>query len=390
MLQNTATVNADEAALSAGETANDMEFVAAGVPGERTPAAASDSSSKRKRLFAILGAVVAIGAIAYGSYWWLVGSHYVSTDNAYVDATSAQITPLISAAVVDLKVKDTQHVRAGDVLVVLDDSDERLAVAQAEAQLGQVLRRVQGYYANDGALGAQIAARDAEITSARSDLDRARSEYERRRALAEGGAVSADDLTAAENKLRNAVAALAAAQAQRHAAEGSREVNKALIAGVSVESNPEVVAARTQLDQARLNLERTIIRAPIDGIVAKNSVQVGQRVQVGAALMSIVPVDQAYVDANFKEVQLRSVRVGQPAVLESDLYGSSVKFHGHVAGLAGGTGAAFSLIPAQNATGNWIKVVQRLPVRIELDPAELRQHPLRVGLSMKATIDTAS
>jgi membrane fusion protein, multidrug efflux system len=347
-------------------------------------------TSGRKRLFAIFGAVLALGALSYGSYWWIFSSRRVSTDNAYVDATSAQITPLISAAVTELRVKDTQHVRAGDVIIVLDGADARLALSQAEAQLGQALRRVQGYFANDSALASQIAAREAEIASARSDLERTRSDYERRKALAEGGAVSAEDLTTARGRLQQATAALNAAVAQRDAAVGSREVNEALISGVPVESNPEVVAARTQLAQAHLNLDRAVIRAPIEGVIAKNSVQLGQRVQVGAALMSIVPVEQAYVNANFKEVQLARVRVGQPVELESDLYGGSVTFHGRVAGLAGGTGSAFSLIPAQNATGNWIKVVQRLPVRIELDPGELRAHPLRVGLSMKATINTTT
>jgi membrane fusion protein (multidrug efflux system) len=365
---------------------DDLKRAAGGAP-------ARDSSTRaparRKRLFAIFGAVVALGAIGYGSYWWFVGSRYVTTDNAYVDATAAQVTPLISAAVTEVKVKDTQHVRAGDVLLVLDDADARLAVQQAEAQLGQVIRRVQGYFANDTALSAQIAAREAQIASARSDLERSRAEYERRRALADGGAVSAEDLTTAQNRMHEATASLNSALAQRLAAEGSRKVNEALISGVSVEANPEVIAARTQLEQARLNLERTVIRAPIDGVIARNNVQVGQRVQIGAALMSIVPVEQAYVNANFKEVQLARVHIGQPVTLQSDLYGGAVKFHGRVAGLAGGTGSAFAIIPAQNATGNWIKVVQRLPVRIELDPAELRAHPLRVGLSMTASINTA-
>jgi len=349
-----------------------------------------DATSRRNRLFAIFGAVLALAAVGYGSYWWFVGSHYVSTDNAYVDATSAQITPLVSAAIVEVRVKDTQHVRPGDVLIVLDDADAKLAVLQAEAQLGQVTRRVQGYFANNSALAAQIAARDAEIASARSDLERARADFDRRRTLAESGSVSKEDLTTADNHLHQATAALMAAQAQRHAAEGSRDVNQALIDGVPVEANPEVIAARTQLAQAQLNLERTVIRAPIDGVIAKNTAQMGQRVQIGASLMSIVPVDHAYVNANFKEVQLAHVQVGHPVELESDLYGDSVKFHGQVVGLAGGTGSAFSIIPAQNATGNWIKVVQRLPVRIELDPAERQKHPLRVGLSMKATINTGS
>jgi membrane fusion protein, multidrug efflux system len=368
-----------------------LDDPAADTPAANDETASADAAagSKRKRLFAALGAIVAVGALCYGSYWWSVGSHYVSTDNAYVDAMSAQITPLVSAAVVSVPVKDTQYVKVGDVLVVLDDADARLAVDQAQAQLAQVEHRVQGYFANDGALAAQIRARDADIASARSDLDRAQTDFARRKALAAVGAVSADDLTAADNKLRNAIASLAAAEAQRVAAQGSRAVNNALISGLSVEANPEVKAARTQLVQAQLNLDRTVIRAPIDGVIAQNTVQIGQRVQVGAALMSVVPVDQAHVNANFKEVQLRRVRVGQPVSLEADLYGGSIIYHGRVAGLAGGTGSAFSLIPAQNATGNWVKVVQRLPVRIELDRDELRRHPLRVGLSMKATIDTA-
>ncbi len=354
------------------------------------PVQQRDTGAKRKRLFGIFGAVLAVTAVGYGCYWWVVKSHYVSTDNAYVEATSAEITPQVSAAVTEVRVKDTQHVHAGDVLVVLDNADSRLAVSQAQAQLGQVTRRVEGYFASDAALAAQIHARAAEIDSTRSDLERARADYQRRKALSEGGAVSTEDLTTAENRLRQATAAMNSAQAQLRAAEGTRRATEVLIAGASVEDNPEVIAARTQLAQATLNLDRTVIRAPIDGVVAKRTVQVGQRVQVGASLMSIVPVDQAYVNANFKEGQLERVRLGQPVELQSDLYGGSVKFHGRVTGLAGGTGSAFSVIPAQNATGNWIKVVQRLPVRVELDPKELSAHPLSVGLSMKAVINTAS
>ena len=356
----------------------------------KSPAQQPETGAKRKHLFGIFGAVLAVAAVGYASYWWLVKSHYVSTDNAYVEATSAEITPQVAAAVSEVRVKDTQPVHAGDVLVVLDNADATLAVSQARAQLGQVTRRVEGYFASDAALAAQISARTADIASARSDLERAQADYQRRSALAEGGAVSAEDLTTAENRLRQAAAAMNSAQAQLRAAEGTRRATEVLIAGVSAEENPEVVAARTQLEQANLNLDRTIIRAPMDGVVAKRSVQVGQRVQVGASLMSIVPIDQAYVNANFKEGQLERVKLGQPVELESDLYGSSIRFHGRVAGLAGGTGSAFSIIPAQNATGNWIKVVQRLPVRIEIDPKELSAHPLSVGLSMKAVIDTAS
>jgi membrane fusion protein (multidrug efflux system) len=348
------------------------------------------SSHRRKRLFVVLGVVVLLAALGYGAYWWFIGSRYISTDDAYVDANVAQITPLVAAAVTELRVKETQHVTAGQVLVELDSADARLAVLRAEAQLGQAIRRVQGYVATDAELAAQIASREANIASARSDVQRAQSDVQRRQALMRGGAVSKEDLTTAENHLREATAALNAAQAQLQAAQGARDANKALIAGVPVQNNPEVVAARAQFEQAKLDLQRTVIRAPMDGVIAQNTVQLGQLVQVGSSLMSVVPISRVYVDANFKEAQLRHMRIGQPVELVSDIYGSAVKFHGHVAGLAGGTGSAFSVIPAQNATGNWIKVVQRLPVRIELDPRELHKYPLRVGLSMTATADTAS
>jgi len=344
----------------------------------------------RKRMFMILGGVVVAGAVGYGAWWTLVGSRHVTTDNAYVEASTAQITPLVSAAIKRVAVMDTQRVRAGDILLELDDSDARLALAQAEAELAQAESRVRGYYANDEALGSQVAARAALVASARSDLERARAEYDRRKALAQSGAVSGEELTSAETGLHAAEAALLSAQAQVKSAQGSREVNTALIAGNGgVAGNPEVARARAKVEQARLDLERTVIRAPIDGVIAKNTAQLGQRVQVGAPLMAVVPVDRAYVNANFKEIQLREVRVGQPVELESDLYGGSVTYHGKVVGLAGGTGSAFSLIPAQNATGNWIKVVQRVPVRIALDPAELKANPLRVGMSMKATVNVA-
>jgi membrane fusion protein (multidrug efflux system) len=218
----------------------------------------------------------------------------------------------------------------------------------------------------------------------------------RRQALSASGAVSGDELTQAQNSFAMAQAALQSAKAardqavaQKAAAIGQRSVNKALFEGASVDANPEVAAARAKVEQAELNLARTRITAPIDGVIAKNAVQVGQQVQPGQMLMSIVPISSVYVNANYKEAQLRKVRLGQPAVLTADLYGGSVKYHGKVVGLGGGTGAAFSLIPAQNATGNWIKVVQRLPVRIALDPRELEQHPLRVGLSMDADIDVS-
>jgi membrane fusion protein (multidrug efflux system) len=359
-------------------------------------------TGKRKRLFMIFAAVILVVMLGTLIWFWITAGE-VTTDNAYVDADVAQVTPLYGGPVAAAYVSNTDVVKKGQVLVVLDDADAKLGLAEAQAQLGQVQRKVQGYFANDAALGGQVSSRDADIAhaaaqlaSAEADFARARVELTRRQALSASGAVSGDELTQAQNAFSTAQAALAGAKAaraqavaQKTAAIGERSVNSALIEGASPEANPEVAAARAKVAQAALNLERTRITAPMDGVVIKNAVQVGQQVQPGQTLMTIVPIEAVYVNANYKEAQLRNVRLGQPAVLTSDLYGGSVKYHGTVVGIGGGTGAAFSLIPAQNATGNWIKVVQRLPVRIALDPAELRAHPLRVGLSMNADIDVS-
>ena len=365
---------------------------------------AKKPTSRRRLLLTLLAVAVLVGAIGYGLYALLIGSRYVTTDNAYVGADVAEVTPLVSGQVQAIPVVETETVRRGQPLVILDPADARIAVDQASAALAQAQRQVQGYFANDTALAAQVSARratiaqaDAQIASARSDLERARTDLSRRQALSASGAVSGDELTQAQNRFTEAQAALAAAQASRASAQagvaqasGSRQVNQALIAGTSLADNPDVLAARARLAAAQLALTRTVIAAPLDGVVTKKAVEVGQQVQPGTVTMQIVPTRQMYVDANFKEVQLAKVRVGQPVTLTSDLYGGSVKFHGRVRGLSGGTGSAFSLIPAQNASGNWIKIVQRLPVRINLDPDELARHPLRVGLSMKASIDTAN
>ena len=366
------------------------------------PVAADAKSATRRKLFRILGGVVATAAIIYAAYWFFIGRNSVSTDNAYVGANSAQVTALTSAAITAIHVGETDSVKAGDVLIELDAADAKLALAQAEAQLATTERRVAGYYAQQGALqaqlnarGADIAAADARVASAEADLTRARINLDRRKALVASGAVSGDELTSAQNAQATATAALAVARATRaestaqvSAAQGSKAVNSALIVGTPTE-NPEVRNARAAVEKARLDVERTVIRAPIVGIVAKKTAQVGQRVAPGASLMSIIPVETAFVDANFKESQLNKVRIGQPVTLTSDLYGSDIVYHGKVAGLSGGTGAAFALIPSQNASGNWIKVVQRLPVRVTLDPQELHAHPLRIGLSMTADIDVA-
>jgi membrane fusion protein, multidrug efflux system len=367
-----------------------------------TASEAASPAERRKRLFAIFGAVIVVAALATGLWFWLTANH-ITTDNAYVDADLVQVTPLYGGPVAAAYVSNTDVVKKGQLLVLLDDADAKLALAQAQAEFGQVQRKVRGYFANDVALGGQVNSRDADIAgaaarvaSATSDFERARVDLSRRQALSASGAVSGDELTQAQNSFTMAQAALQSAKAardqavaQKAAAIGQRSVNKALFEGASVDANPEVAASRAKVEQAELNLARTRITAPIDGVIAKNAVQVGQQVQPGQMLMSIVPISSVYVNANYKEAQLRKVRLGQPAVLTADLYGGSVKYHGKVVGLGGGTGAAFSLIPAQNATGNWIKVVQRLPVRIALDPRELAAHPLRVGLSMDADIDVS-
>jgi len=355
---------------------------------------------RRKKAFMVLGGVVVLAGGAFGAYQGLVASHYVATDNAYVGAESAQVTPRIEGAVAQVLVSDTQRVAAGQPLIRLDDAAARHPRAEAVAALAQAERRVRGWMANDRSLAAQIDARsadqaraDAQLSSAQSDVQRARLEFDRRKALAASGAVSGEDLTRAENAFRQADAALAAARAARlqaaasqQAAAGALDANRVMTEGAGVADNPEVAAARARVDQARLTLERTVLRAPVAGVVTGRKVQIGQRVQPGAGLMTVVPMQDVYVDANFKEGQLTKVRPGQKVELESDLYGGKVTYHGRVVGLSGGTGAAFALIPAQNATGNWIKVVQRVPVRIRLNPDELQAHPLRVGLSMTAKV----
>jgi membrane fusion protein (multidrug efflux system) len=358
----------------------------------------------RKRLFGLLAAVVLLAAVGYGAYYVLVLSNFVSTDDAYVGADVAQITPQVAGQIQEVRVQDTQAVKKGDILVVIDPADADLAVAQASAQYGQAVRRVRQYLANNQASTAQITARDADlkraaaqVAAAQSDVDRTAIDLKRREALEASGAVSGEELTTARNAYQTAVANLAAAkagsaqtQASRTVAQGQLASGLALTEGVDVENNPEVMAAKAALDTALLNKSRTILRAPFDGVVAQRQVQVGQRVAIGVQLMTVVPVSKVYVDANFKEMQLRKVKIGQPVELTADRWGGGVKFHGRVLGLAGGTGSAFAVIPAQNATGNWIKVVQRLPVRILLDERELAQHPLRVGLSVDAAIDVSS
>ncbi len=366
-----------------------------------SPKVDTANPGKRKRLLLIFAAVLVVIAVLYFVYDSLVLSKRVTTDNAYVAAETAQVMPLVSGQVIAVTVSNTQTVKRGQVLMRLDDADLQIAVAQAEADLAGAERRYGQTAATGDALQAQANARSADIGAARAqlllaqgNLDRAQIDYQRRQALVAAGAVSGDEVTAATNALRTARANVAIAQAgiaqataTRASALEDRAANTALTRGTTRDNAPEVLAARAKLRQARLDLSRAVVRAPIDGVISQRNVQIGQRLAPGTAAMVIVPVDQLYVDANYKEGQLQHVRVGQHATLISDLHGDDVVYHGRVVGLAGGTGASSALIPAQNATGNWIKVVQRLPVRIALDPKELRDHPLRVGLSMDAEID---
>ncbi|MDL2283542.1 HlyD family secretion protein [Oxalobacter sp. OttesenSCG-928-P03] len=297
---------------------------------------------RRKKGFMLLGCVVAACAIAWGIYWFFWGSYFVETDNAYTAVEVAQVTPSTGGTVQEVRVVDTQSVKAGDILVVIDDVDARLALAQARADREHAV---------------------AQLAVAESDYARAKIDLKRRRALVSDGSVSGDELTRAQNAYSSGKATIEAAKAA-------------------------IEQAKARVDQAEVDLGRTTVRAPVDGVIAKRTVQVGQRVEAGAVLLSVVPVHEMHVDANFKEGQLERVRSGQKAELYADLYGKSVIYKGTVEGFAGGTGSAFAIIPAQNATGNWIKVVQRLPVRIRLDPEELKANPLSVGLSMTVTVDT--
>ena len=365
--------------------------------------AAARIDQRKKLLFKLLLVVVTSGCV-WLTYWYFYGSRFVTTDNAYTAVEISQVTPSVEGTVKAVNVSDTQHVQEGDVLALIDDADTRLAVLAAKAELGRATRRVEGYFANDQSLAAQVLAREAEeqraqaqLTAAQADDTRAGIDLRRRQALEKSGSVSGEELTRAENaasaasaNLAVARANLALARANLETTRGMRLMNQTLIAGTTIQNNPEVVFARAKAEQAQLNQERTTVRAPVSGVIAKRQVQVGQRVQAGTPMLSVVPVQLMYVNANFKEVQLPKVKVGQSVELTSDLYGDQVVFKGIVEGFAGGTGSAFAVIPAQNATGNWIKVVQRVPVRIKLDSDQLKKNPLTVGLSMTVRIDVST
>ncbi len=344
-----------------------------------TPAAAAATHTKkplrRKRNLTVLTLVFIAIALGFALMYFWVWQHQQSTDDAYVGGHVVQITPQIGGTVQSVAVDDTQAVKTNQLLVKLDDSDMQLAYERAQNDLINAIRQNQQQTAVSSQSRAQVTAQKAQLARLQSDL-------KRRQALAGTDAISAEELSHARAAVVEAQAALNAAEAQEKAAQATLGQN------IPLRQQPAVLSAVSRLKDAWLNLQRTQIHAPMDGQIAKRNVQVGQKVAPGTPMMAVVPLHNLWVDANFKESQLANMRVGQAATVYADIYGSKVKYQGKVVGLSAGTGAAFSLLPAQNATGNWIKVVQRVPVRIELDAQQLAEHPLRVGLSMSVEVDT--
>ncbi|KRG85904.1 MULTISPECIES: biotin/lipoyl-binding protein [Stenotrophomonas] len=328
--------------------------------------------SRRGRLLRGLLAIIILLLAAFALWYFAFGRWFEETDDAYVQGNQVQITPQVAGTVVAIAADDGMRVERGQLLVQLDPADTEVALQQAEANLARTVRQVRGLYRT-------VEGAQADLNARQVTLRRVREDFARRRDLAASGAISNEELAHARDELAAAEAAVA----------GSRETverSRALVDDTVVATQPDVKAAAAQLRQAWLNNARAGIVAPVAGYVARRSVQVGQRVQPGTALMAVVPAEQMWVDANFKETQLRHMRLGQEVELRSDLYGGDVKYKGRITSLGLGTGSAFSLLPAQNASGNWIKIVQRVPVRIAIDARQLAEHPLRIGLSMKAEV----
>ena len=342
---------------------------------ESTSESQTSNSPRRVRHVGLwaLGAVVVLGAIGYGAYWLVDGRFYESTDDAYVNGDVVQVTSEVPGTVLSLKVDDTQRVDVGQPLLQLDPADAKIAVANAEADLARAVRQVRGLFAQSKELRAQIDQREQAERTADEDL-------QRRGGLIADGAISAEELSHARDALTTTRANVAAAREQL-------DQTIAQIDGTTIADHPQVLAAAAAVRNAELALHRTELTSPVTGVIAKRSVEVGQRVAAGEPLLAVVPLDDVWIDANFKEVQLQRMRAGQPVTVRTDIYGRSVTYHGHVVGIAAGSGSAFALLPAQNASGNWIKIVQRVPVRILLDPRELDAHPLRVGLSTTVRVD---
>ncbi len=329
--------------------------------------------NRKKFLLAVIGTFAA-GVIAYGSYRLVALRHAESTDDAYVNGNVVQITSQVPGTVISVGANDTDFVQAGTTLVQLDTADGKVALDQAESQLAKTVRQVRNLYATSAQFAATVRQRDTELTRAQDDLGR-------RERLAASGFISSEALQHERATLRAADAAAAAARQQLAA-------QQALVERTTVEDHPDVRNAAAHVREAYLAYSRTALAAPVSGYVAKRSVQLGQRVAPGAPLMAVIALDDVWVDANFKEGQLQHMRVGQAVRLTADIYGGKLEYHGRIEGFGAGTGGAFALLPAQNASGNWIKIVQRVPVRIALDRNDLAAHPLQVGLSMQVKVDT--
>jgi len=340
---------------------------------ETAPAPAQLLRNRRRRWIVGVGVALGIIALVVLAWWLLDARFYESTDDAYVAGDLVNVMSQVNGTVVSIGADETDLVTAGQELVRLDATDARIALQDAEQQLARTVRQTRTVFATRDQLQAVVDQR-------RADLARAQADFNRRRNLAASGAVSGEELAHAQDTLSAARDALVAAQKNLAA-------SSALVGRTGVADNPDVRAAATQVERAWLALVRTSVRAPVKGYVARRSVQLGERIAPGAPLMSLVPLGRLWLEANFREMQLRHMRIGQPVTVVADLYGGRVTYHGRVAGLGLGTGSAFALLPAQNATGNWIKVVQRVPVRIELDPRELAAHPLRIGLSTVVRVD---
>lgn len=333
----------------------------------------SAPNGKRNQRLIILAVLVAICIVIYVAYYFLHSRFYEETDDAYVASDIVQITSEVAGTIAAVHVDNTQQVERGQVLLELDKADSEIAVAAAEAELARAVRSVRGLFSKSNGLRAVINARQIALQSARDDLQR------RLKVAAEGG-VSSEELQHSRDQVAQLEASLAASYEEL-------ETNNAQVENTTIANHPQVLAAAANLRQASLALKRTSIVAPVGGAVARRSVEIGSRISAGTPLLAVVPMENAWVDANFKEVQLEHMRVGQPVEIYSDLYGKDTKYHGKIAGIGAGSGAAFALLPPQNASGNWIKIVQRVPVRIALDPNELAKHPLRIGLSMRVEVD---
>ena len=328
---------------------------------------------KRKVMLLALAVVVLLAIAGVWAYHEFIGRFNESTDDAYVNGNVVEITPLVTGTVVSIGADDGDLVQEGQVLVNFDPNDAEVGLQSAKAKLARTVRQVRGLYSNVDGMKAQVNAQQAEVQKAQDN-------YNRRKNLAQGGAISQEELSHARDDLTSAQNALANAKQQL-------KTTSALVDDTVVSSHPDVMSAAADLRQAYLTNARSTLIAPVTGYVAKRTVQLGQRVQPGTALMAVIPLDQLWIDANFKETQLRDMRIGQPVDIEADIYGSDVKYSGTVDSLGAGTGSAFALLPAQNATGNWIKIVQRVPVRIHINAEELARHPLRVGLSTNVEVN---